>query len=85
MPCINPDGTMEPVARAILLVLRTPGSPEEVARQVSLPLYRIRSGLRELAESGLVVEREGTYALTAAGQERVDHQGGSTQGPAPPS
>ena len=75
MPCINPDGTMEPVARAILKALQSPQKPEEVAQQVLMPLYRIRSGLRELAQAGLVEEHEGAFALTPTGRGRLDTAG----------
>jgi predicted transcriptional regulator len=72
--CVNPDGTVEPVARAVLLALRSSASPEGVARQVRLPLYRVRSSLRELAQAGLVEERGGTYGLTEAGRTRAGVQ-----------
>ncbi len=75
MACVNPDGTVEPVARAVLLALRTPGSPEDVAKEVRLPLYRVRSSLRELQQAGLVEERGGAYALTDAGRTRLAAQG----------
>jgi hypothetical protein len=71
MGCINPDGTMEPAARALLQALRTPRTPDELSREIKYPLYRIRSLLRETAEAGLVSEGGGGHALTAAGKERV--------------
>ncbi len=83
MACVNPDGTVAPVARAVLLALRAHTSPEEVSRQVRIPLYRVRSSLRELVQAGLVDERDGAYALTAAGRDRVGVENGSTRGPAP--
>ncbi len=83
MACVNPDGTVEPVARAVLLALRTLITPDEVARQVRLPLYRVRSSLRELLQAGLVEERDGKYALTPAGRDRVGVEGGTTQVPPP--
>ncbi len=75
MPCFNADGTMEPVARAILHVLRSPRKPEEVAQQVLMPLYRIRSGLRELVQAELAEERDGAYALTPSGRSRLEAAG----------
>ncbi len=85
MACVNPDGTLAPVAGAVLLALRAHTSPDEVSRQVRIPLYRVRSSLRELLQAGLVEERDGRYALTAAGRERVGEENGPTQGPALPS
>ncbi len=71
MGCVNPDGTMEPAARAMLHALRTLRTPDELAQEIKYPLYRVRSGLRELAEHGLVYEDGGSFTLTPAGKERV--------------
>ncbi len=83
MACVNPDGTVAPVARAVLLALRTHTIPDELAGPVRIPLYRVRSSLRELLQAGLVEERDGRYALTAAGRDRIDVENRPTQGPAP--
>ncbi|MGQ9815526.1 MAG: hypothetical protein ACUVR3_10300 [Candidatus Roseilinea sp.] len=72
MACINPDGTLAPSARSVLSALRGgPTKPEALAQQAGLPLFRVRSSMRELAEAGLVTEIEGAYALTDAGRERL--------------
>jgi predicted transcriptional regulator len=71
MPCVKPDGTLEPMAQAILRALRAPKTAEEVCDHLRLPLYRVRSTVRELADAGLVTEAAGQYALTAVGLERV--------------
>ena len=71
MPCVKPDGTLEPMAQAIIRTLRTPQTVEGVCDHLRLPLYRVRSTIRELVEAGLVAEKEGQYALTAAGEARV--------------
>lgn len=71
MPCVKPDGTLEPMAQAILRALRTPKTVEAVCDYLRLPLYRVRSTVRELVEAGLVTEVEGQYALTPAGEARV--------------
>ena len=71
MPCVKPDGTIEPMAQAILRALRTPRTAEGVCDHLRLPLYRVRSTVRELVEAGLVAETAGEYALTSVGLERV--------------
>ncbi len=71
MPCVKPDGTLEPMAGAILRALRTPRTVEGVCDFLRLPLYRVRSTVRELVEAGLVTELEGQVALTPAGEARV--------------
>ena len=72
MPCVKPDGTLEPMAQAIVRALRTPRTAEGVCEYLRLPLYRARSTMRELVEAGLVVEDDGVYGLTDSGRGRLD-------------
>ncbi len=71
MPCVKPDGTLEPMAQAILRALRTPRTVEGVCEFLRLPVYRVRSTVRELVEAGLVAETEGVCEITPAGQVRL--------------
>ena len=72
MPCVKPDGTLEPMAQAIVRALRTPRTVEGVCEHLRLPLYRVRSTMRELVEAGLVADRDGVYDLTDSGRIRVE-------------
>jgi predicted transcriptional regulator len=72
MPCVKPDGTLEPMAQAIIRALRSPRTAEGVCEHLRLPLYRVRSTMRELAEAALVAETNGVYALTDTGRTRVE-------------
>ncbi len=72
MPCVKPDGTLEPMAQAIVRALATPRTVEGVCDHLRLPLYRVRSTMRELSEAGLVAERDGVYGLTESGRRRVE-------------
>jgi predicted transcriptional regulator len=74
MPCVKPDGTLEPMAQAILRALRTPRTAEGVCDHLRLPLYRVRSTARELVEAGLVADTGGALRLTDAGAARVLEQ-----------
>jgi len=47
------------------------GSPEEIAKDSGLPLFRIRSGLRELTQAGLTTQKDDRYVLTEKGAELV--------------
>jgi predicted transcriptional regulator len=47
------------------------GSPEEIAQKSGLPIFRVRSGLRELTQAGLVVEKAGKYEITDKGTALV--------------
>ncbi len=51
--------------------LQTPAKDTEVAVLVRLPVYRVRSNLRELAGVGLVAEADGLYSLTEAGRAKL--------------
>ena len=74
MACIRPDGTLEPVARSVLRVLSSPRTVEEIARQVRIPVYRVRVSLRELGEAGLLTSDAEQYRLTESGQARLSQQ-----------
>jgi DNA-binding IclR family transcriptional regulator len=64
MACVSADGTLTASGRAILEAVQRPASVQEVAAATGLPLYRIRSALRELAAAGLVTEESGRFAAT---------------------
>lgn len=71
MPCVKPDGTLEPMAQAILRTLQYPRSIEEIVAELRLPVFRVRSTTRELVEAGLVAEADGRLAPTEAGRDRL--------------
>lgn len=71
MACISADGALTESARKMLEAVRTLATPEEVAQRTGLPLFRVRSGLRELVQAGLVAETEGRYQITEAGQQKM--------------
>ena len=71
MACVNPDGTVSASAKAILAALTQAATPEQVAAAANLPLFRVRSALRELLGAGLVVLEDGGYRLTEAGRARI--------------
>jgi predicted transcriptional regulator len=72
MPCVKPDGTLEPMAQAIVRALIAPRTIEGVCEHLRLPSYRVRSTVRELVEAGLVAETGGRYGLTDKGRGRVE-------------
>jgi predicted transcriptional regulator len=71
MACINPDGTLTPTAQAVISALRTSYTAADLGQVTGLPIYRIRSTIRELIEAGLVLETEGKYQLTEGGKGRL--------------
>ena len=71
MACINPDGTVTPSARNILSAAQSPLTPAGIAAATGLPLYRIRSSLRELVQASLLREDGETYVVTEAGKAHL--------------
>ncbi|PWH19351.1 MAG: hypothetical protein DDG59_03360 [Anaerolineae bacterium] len=71
MACINPDGTLTPTALQVLKAAEQPKTAAELAQAVALPLYRVRSSLRELVGSGFLKEEGERFVLTEAGRAKL--------------
>jgi len=72
MACISPDGKPTESGSKMLRALRAgSGSPEEIASKAGLPLFRVRSGLRELAEAGLAKQKGDKYELSEDGAKLI--------------
>jgi predicted transcriptional regulator len=70
MACISPDGKPTESGTKMLRALKAgAGSPEKIANEAGLPLFRVRSGLRELAEAGLASQKADKYELSSKGGE----------------
>ncbi len=68
MPCVSPDGKPTESGMKILGAIKAGStSADEIAAASGMPLYRVRSGMRDLAEAGFVTGSEGSYALTEEG------------------
>ncbi len=67
MACVGSNGELTESARKMLTALEEPGTAEDVAARTGLPLFRIRGGLREMAEAGLVEQKDGAYSPTQRG------------------
>lgn len=64
MACLSSDGTLTQSARDLLRLLVDPMSPPEIALRLGIPVYRVRSSLREMIEAGLVAETDDGYFAT---------------------
>ncbi len=73
MACINPDGTLTRPGRAILNAMREPATLEQVSAGSGVPLYRVRSVIRELLDAGLVVKNGEMYQATEQGIAKLDN------------
>lgn len=72
MPCVSPDGKPTSSGMAMLKSLRNEAlSPREIASKTGQPLFRVRSGLRELKSAGFVEEAEGEFTLSENGKVLV--------------
>jgi predicted transcriptional regulator len=49
-----------------------PCSAEEIAKASGLPVFRVRSGLRELEQAGLTDAKGDKYELSPKGKELAD-------------
>ncbi len=74
MACINAQGELTESAGKILAALDQPATTEAVAERTNLPLFRVRSGLREMREAGLVEAKEDLYLLTERGHSLLPMQ-----------
>jgi predicted transcriptional regulator len=73
MACISPDGKPTESGTKMLRALKSGlGSAEEIAQNTGLPLFRVRSGLRELAQAGLVKQQDDKYKATDKGAALID-------------
>ena len=67
MSCITPEGMPTESGLKILQALQSWHSPEEIAREAGLPLFRVRSGLRDMMAAGLAELQGEEYHLTEKG------------------
>jgi predicted transcriptional regulator len=68
MACISPDGKPTESGTKILRALKSGlRSPEEIAKVAGLPLFRVRSGLRELAQARLANQKNDDYEISEKG------------------
>ena len=72
MACISPDGELTDSGRKILSAAQEASVPEEIARASSMPLFKVRSSLRELTDAGFMKESEGKYKATPAGAAKLN-------------
>jgi len=72
MACISPDGKPTESGTKMLRALKSGlGAAEEIAKDAGLPLFRVRSGLRELAQAELAKQKNDKYELTQKGADLI--------------
>jgi len=69
MPCVSPDGKPTTSGMATLEAIKEGAStPKAISDATGQPLFRVRSGLRELVGAGFVELYDGSYLLTPNGE-----------------
>jgi len=72
MACVSADGKPTENGLAMIkAVLEQAKPPEAVAAETGLPLFRVRSGLRDLEGAGYVSQTDEGYLATDKGKEIV--------------
>ncbi|MCX8032522.1 MAG: hypothetical protein N3B14_03880 [Thermoleophilia bacterium] len=70
MACVNPDGRPTESGLAMIkAVLGQAKQPEVIAAETGLPLFRVRSGLRELEAAGFIAQGDEGYLATDKGRQ----------------
>ena len=67
MPCVSPDG--KPSETGIITLKAVQGgadTPEAVQAATGNPMFKVRSGLRDLVNAGFLELMDGKYSLTEA-------------------
>jgi DNA-binding IclR family transcriptional regulator len=72
LPCVSADGKPTKSGIATLSALKSGAStPKAVAESTGQPLFKVRSGLRELVNAGFVKQVDDNYQLTPEGSKLV--------------
>ena len=72
---MRPDGTLSTSGKFLLSAVKGGSMAEDVSAATGMPLYRVRSGLRELEEGGFVSAQDGHYSQTEKGADKANQFG----------
>jgi hypothetical protein len=72
MPCIGQSGAPIENGEQLLTAVKSGFStPEDVARETRLPMWAVRSGLRELVLAGFARQTDEIFGITDRGIEQL--------------
>jgi DNA-binding IclR family transcriptional regulator len=72
MPCVSPDGKPTKSGIATLSAIKDGAlTPKAVSEKTGQPLFKVRSGLRELAKAGLVEQKDENYKVTPKAEQML--------------
>jgi len=65
MPCVSPDGKPSETGIVTLKAVQAGAdTPEKVQEATGNPMFKVRSGLRDLVNAGYLELKGGKYSLT---------------------
>jgi hypothetical protein len=56
----------------LLIAFRSPTNLEYAAKETGMPMFRVRSGVRELVEAGLIRALGVAFEMTEAGMKKLE-------------
>ena len=72
MACIDADGTLTLTAKFLLKELdKQPLPPQEIAKAIGEPVFKVRGRLRELVGAGFIEEQGGDFCITEVGKAKL--------------
>lgn len=73
MACIDDKGNLTATAKKILTAVKDQSlTAEEVASGTDLPLFKVRSSLRDMASMGFVTQEDDTYQLNEKAEKLLN-------------
>ena len=70
MPCVSADGKPTKSGIATLTAIKNDASTaKNISEQTGQPMFKVRSGLRELVKAGFIEQIENEYSLTEQGNK----------------
>ncbi len=65
MACVNAKGQLTQSAKKLLRAVGDDSlSPQDISKKAGIPLFKVRSSLRELKDAEYVSEENGSWQLT---------------------
>ena len=70
LPCVSADGKPTPSGKAMLSALKSGAStPNALSEATGIPMFRVRSGLRQLINAGFAKQVDENYQVTPDGSK----------------
>jgi len=74
MACVNADGSLTPIAKKVLSAMLEPRNAVEISNITGVPLYRVRSSLRELTQLTAILVIGDRYQISDNGRQLLKKQ-----------